>query len=80
METVQCGPCKLVKGHFSVPVQWLVLEELTDEHAIFKVWPTEQDRVAATHFMDMPDLKWDKVEGGDYYMARAQYDLCNEQL
>ena len=56
------------------------MKELTDEYAIFKVWPTEQDRVAATHFMDMPDLKWDKVEGGEYYMARAKYDLCNDQL
>ena len=82
LDTVQCGPCKLIKGHFSVPVQWLNLEELTEEHAIFKVWPTEQDRLAATHLMDMPDLAWDKVdpEQGKYYMSRAQYNLGNEQL
>ena len=79
-DTVQCGPCKLIKGHFSVPVQWLNLEELTEEHAIFKVWPTEQDRIAATHLMDMPDLVWDKVEQGKYYMSRAQYDVSNEQF
>ena len=65
-----------------MPVQWLNLEELTEEHAIFKVWPTEQDRLAATHLMDMPDLAWDKVdpEQGKYYMSRAQYNLGNEQL
>ena len=63
-----------------MPVEWLNLEELTDEYAIFSVWPTEQDRIAAMHLMDMPDLKWEKPEGGKYYMARAQYDLCNEQL
>ena len=78
--TVQCGPCKLVKGHYSVPVQWLNLVELTDEHAIFKVWPTEQDRIAATHLMDMPDLKWEKQEEGKYYMSRTQYDAGNDQL
>jgi hypothetical protein len=37
-----------------------------------------QDRIAATHLM--PDLKWAKVEGGRYFMERAQYDACNEQL
>ena len=79
-ETVMCGPCKLVKGHFSVPMQWLNLDELTDEYAIFSVWPTEQDRIAATHLMGVPDLKWAKVEGGQHYMYRAQYDLCNDQL
>ena len=63
-----------------MPVQWLRLVELTDEHAIFEVWPTEQDRIAATHFMDMPDLEWAKVEEGKYYMSRGQYDLGNEQL
>ncbi len=62
-----------------MPVQWLNLEELTDEHAIFKVWPTEQDRIAATHLMGMEDLKWEKVEDGKYYMSRAQYDPCNDQ-
>ena len=69
-----------VKGHFSVPVQWLNLDELTDEYAIFSVWPTEQDRIAATHIMGMSDLEWAKVEGGKYYMSRAQYDRCNDQL
>ena len=44
------------------------------------VWPTEQDRIAATHLMGMEDLKWEKVEDGKYYMSRAQYDTCNEQL
>ena len=75
-----CGPCKLVRNHFSVPVQWLNLDELTDEYAIFSVWPTEQDRIAATHLMGVPDLKWAKVEGGKHFMDRAQYDLCNDQL
>jgi hypothetical protein len=79
-ETVQCGPCKLVKNHFSVPVEWLNLVELTDEYAIFAIWPTEQDRIAVTHLMGIPDLVWDKEEDGMYYMKRAQYDMCNEQL
>ena len=30
--------------------------------------------------MEMPDLKWAKVEGGRHFMERAQYDACNEQL
>ena len=47
----------------SVPIEWLILDELTDEYAIFKIWPTEQNRIAATHLMEMPDLKWEKVEG-----------------
>ena len=64
----------------SVPIEWLILDELTDEYAIFKVWPTEQNRIAATHLMEMPDLKWEKVEGGKYFMLRAQYDACGEQL
>ena len=34
----------------------------------------------ATHLMDMPDLKWDKVEDGKYYLSRAQYDAGNEQV
>jgi hypothetical protein len=34
--------CKLIKNHYSVPVEWLILDELTDEYAIFKVWSTEQ--------------------------------------
>ena len=34
-----------------------------------------------THLLDMPDLKWDKVdeEEGLFYMARDMYDLGNEQ-
>ena len=28
-----CGPCKLIKNHFSVPVQWLNLVELNDDYA-----------------------------------------------
>ena len=44
------------------------------------VWPTEQDRIPATHLLDVPNLKWDKVEDGKYYMVRKQYDFCNEQL
>ena len=83
-ETRQCGPVKLVKNHYSLPVQWLNLHELTDEHAIFKVWPTEQDRLAVAHLLEVPDLKWEKEEGqGEsklYYMSRAQYDTNNEQL
>ena len=78
--TKQCGPSKLINGHYSVPIEWLNLVELTDEHAIFEVWPSEQDRLAVTHLMDMPDLEWEKVENGKYYMARAQYDMGNEQL
>jgi hypothetical protein len=56
------------------------IEELTDEHAAFKVWPTEQDRVAVTHLMGMEGLEWEKVEGELHFMSRAQYDACNEQL
>ncbi len=56
------------------------MDELTDDYAIFTVWPTEQDRMAVTHVMDMPDLAWEKREGDEYYMSRAQYDLCNEQF
>jgi hypothetical protein len=41
------------------------------------VW---QDRIAVTHLMDMPDLKWDKVENGKRYMSRKQYDFCNAQM
>ena len=78
--TRPCGPCTLVKNHYSVPVQWLKLDELTDEYAIFSVWPTEQDRIAVTHLMEMDDLAWVKVEGGQYYMPLAQYNMCNEQL
>lgn len=78
--TFPCGPCTLKKGHYSVPIQWLNLVELTDEHAIFEDWPTEQNRIAATHLLEMPDLKWEKVEGDKYYMSRAQYDAGNEQL
>ena len=78
--TEQCGPVKLINGHYSVPIEFLNLKELTDEYAIFEVWPTEQDRIAVTHLLDMPDLEWDKVEGGLYYMSRKQYDADNEQL
>ncbi len=42
----------------------LNLVELTDEYAIFEVWPTEQDRIPATHLLDMPGLKWAKQEDG----------------
>ena len=35
--TKTCGPCKLIANHYSVPIQWLKLDKLTDEHAIFKV-------------------------------------------
>ena len=80
MDSVMCGPCKLIKNHYSVPVQWLSLVELMDEYAIFKVWHTEQDRIAATHLMGVPDLKWEKAEGDKFYMSRAQYDMCNEQI
>ena len=79
-DTFDCGPTKLIKHHYSVPVQWLNLVELSDEYAIFKVWPTEQDRLAVTHLMDMPDLKWEKVEAGCYYMSRTQYEFSNAQL
>ena len=30
MDSVMCGPCKLIKNHYSVPVQWLKLVELTE--------------------------------------------------
>ena len=46
--TIACGPTTLVKNHYSVPVEWVNLHELNDEFAIFKAWPSEQDRVAAT--------------------------------
>ena len=44
-------------------------ERLTDEYAVFSVWPTEQNRIAATHLMGVPDLEWEKVEGGKYFMS-----------
>ena len=47
---------------------------------VFKVWPTEQDRVAVTHVMGMEGLEWEKVKEDLHYMSRAQYDACNEQL
>ena len=77
--TYDCGPTRLINGHFSVPIEWVNLDELTDEYAIFKVWPTEQDRVAVTRLMDMPDMKWEKEEDGRFFMKRAQYDHANEQ-
>ena len=40
----------------------------------------EQDRIAVTHLMDMPELVWDKVEDGKHYLSRAQYDAGNEQV
>ena len=78
-KTFPCGPCKLFKNHFSVPIEWVTLDELTDEYAIFKAWPTEQDRIATTHLMDMPGIAWVKEEDGRRFMSRAQYDLANEQ-
>ena len=41
---------------------------------------TWQDRLPATHFLDMPDIEWAKKEGGRFFMSRSQYDHCNEQL
>ena len=41
---------------------------------------SKRSRIAATHLMGMEDLAWEKVEAGKYYMSRAQYDACNEQL
>ena len=35
--------------------------------AIFKAWPSEQNRVAATHLLPVPELKWAKEEGGLFY-------------
>ena len=75
-----CGPCTLIKNHYSVPVQWLNLVELTDEYAVFTVWSTEQDRIAATHLMGVPDLVWEKVVDDKYFMSRAQYDMCYDQV
>ena len=69
-----------MKNHYSVPVEWLILDELTDEYAIFRVWPTEQDRLATSHLLQMPDLAWEQQEDGRFYMSRAQYDACNEQV
>ena len=43
-------------------------------------WPSEQNRIAVTLLVDMPDIKWEKVEDGKYYMSRTQYDMGNEQL
>lgn len=74
------GPCRLIKNHYSVRMEWVKLVELTDDYAIFESWPTEQKRIPVTHLMDMPDLVWAKVEDGRYYMTRAQYDMGNEQL
>ena len=57
-ETYDCGPCRLDNGHYSVRVEWLNLDELTDEHAIFKVWPSEQDRLAVTSKLGGLDGAW----------------------
>ena len=48
--------------------------------AAVKHWPTEQNRIATTHLMEMPNIAWTKVERGFYYMSREQYDLCNDQV
>ena len=73
-------PLTLVKNHYSVPVEWVNLHELNDEFAIFKAWPSEQNRVAATHLLAMPELKWAKEEGGLFYLARSEYDLACGQV
>ena len=78
--TIACGPTTLVKNHYSVPVEWVNLHELNDEFAIFKAWPSEQDRVAATHLLPVPELKWEKEEGGLFYLARSEYDLACGQV
>ena len=70
--TFDCGPSRLIKNHYSVPVEWLNLDELTDEYAIFSVWPTEQNRLATTHLMAMPDLAWEKRERADGCTCRAR--------
>ena len=74
--TITCGPTTLVRNHYSVPVEWVNLHELNDEFAIFKAWPSEQNRVAATHLLAVPELKWAKEEGGLFYLARSEYDLA----
>ena len=78
--STQCGPCLLKKGNYSVPIKWFILHKLTEDYAIFKHWPTEQDRIATTHLLEMPDIKWTKVEHGLHYMSREQYDLNNDQV
>ena len=78
--TITCGPTTLVKNHYSVPVEWVNLHELNDEFAIFKAWPSEQNRVAATHLLPVPELKWAKEEGGLFYLARSEYDLACGQV
>ena len=70
----------LTKNHYSVPVEWVNLHELNDEFAIFKAWPSEQNRVAATHLLPVPELKWAKEEGGLFYLARSEYDLACGQV
>ena len=61
-------------------VEWVNLHELNDEFAIFKAWPSEQNRVAATHLLAVPELKWAKEEGGLFYLARSEYDLACGQV
>ena len=78
--TIACGPTTLVKNHYSVPVEWVNLHELNDDFAIFKAWPSEQNRVAATHLLAVPELKWAKEEGGLFYLARSEYDLACGQV
>ena len=47
---------------------------------VFKAWPSEQNRVAATHLLPVPELKWAKEEGGLFYLARSEYDLACGQV
>ena len=49
------------------------MHELNDEFAIFKTWPSERNRVAATHLLPVPELKWEKEEGGSlFHLACGQ--------
>ena len=70
----------LVWSDKSVPVQWVNFHELNDDFAIFKAWPSEQNRVAATHLLPLPELKWAKEEDGLFYLARSEYDLACGQV
>ena len=66
----------------SKSTRWAARRGGGDTVRLGRFWRRPQNRgtLAVTHFMDMPDLKWDKVEDGKYYMTRAQYDAGNEQL
>uniref|UniRef100_A0A7S0NR32 Uncharacterized protein n=1 Tax=Calcidiscus leptoporus TaxID=127549 RepID=A0A7S0NR32_9EUKA len=80
-KTYDCGPCStLIKNHYSVPVKWVNLFKLTVEFAIFKVWPTAQNRIAVAHLLPLSGLKWAKQEGDLLYMTREMYDLAVEQV